>query len=811
MLPTNCEVIVVGGGAVGLSVAYHLGHRGISHLCLLERDQLGSGTTWHAAGIVGPLRATPNMTRLAMYATELFPRLENETGLSTGYRQTGGYWLARETERLDELRRIRGVGRSMGLDVHELPPASLQTQTPLLNINGVCGALSVAEDGSVNPIDLCNAYARAIKNTGNLLSQHISVVSLVHKKGRIEGVQLSDGSTLLAPVVVLCCGAWSRQLAEPAGVALPLQGVEHMYVVTTPEEQFANFPVVRDLDRGIYVKGDAGKLIIGGFETDAKCLDVDATQYNEPFLQLPEDWEQFTPFMEAALQLIPSLNETEIRHFMNGPESFTVDTRPLVGPTPQLEGLYVAAGMNSVGIMSSAGVGRLLADWIIDDMPSFDAWEIDVARADPLSAESFHLQERMREAVADQFAMHWPFKQPVHGRNLRCSVLHNVWKNRGAVFGVSAGWERPLWFAESPTDRNLPYSVASQAWEPIVAREVSMLSKRACVLELSPFTKIEVSGDSALQALNYLSTANVDIKVNAMIYTQLLNDHAGIEADVTITRIGQQRFRIYSGAATRWRDLAYLKRGLRAYGDDVRITDVTEQSAIIGLMGGGSYAFLAGAGIDERAGQGQSIATLGLRQSGVYKLFGIDVRASRLSFLGEFGWELEVELAHAGGLLERVLEAGATPIGHYALESCRLEKAYRHWGHDIGAMLNPLEAGLGFTIDWRKPFVGKRALEHYKQSTPVAQRLYLCSVMGTPLLLHDEPVWQQGKVVGMSTSGGKGFRTNLTLCFVLFDSNASWSVDDSIDIEVAGKHYPATVLRNSPFDPQNLRMKGTNV
>ena len=389
-------IIIIGGGAVGLSVAYHLGKRGARDVVLLERNQLTSGTSWHAAGIVGPLRATAAMTRLASHALELFPRLEAETGMSTGYRRTGGYWLARVPERMDELRRICAVGRHMGLTPSII--AAQDVAFPQLDLTDHVGALMVPEDANVNPVDLCMAYARAARNHGVSIREGTGVRRIRVAKGRATGVELADGSTLSADKVVLCAGAWSKKLADEAGVALPLQAVEHMYIVTEPMPGLANpFPVVRDLDTGIYVKGDAGRLVIGGFEPDAKVWDAYGPEGDRAFLEMPEDWDQFGPFMEAALALVPQLATTGIQRFMNGPESFTADTRPYIGETPEVDGLYVAAGMNSVGIMSSAGIGDVLADWIVGGTEPRDLWGVDIARADPRAATQNHMRERMTE------------------------------------------------------------------------------------------------------------------------------------------------------------------------------------------------------------------------------------------------------------------------------------------------------------------------------------------------------------------------------------------------------------------------------
>lgn len=791
------SIIIVGGGALGLSLACHLAWRGATKVTLLERHQLTSGTSWHAAGIVGPLRATPNMTRLAMYAGELFPQLEKRTGLQTGYRMTGGYWLARRAERMDEFYRMSALGRHFGLHPEVISNADLQSRMPLLASTDLAGTMTVAEDASVNPVDLCMAYAAAARAAGVIIREGIQVRSLNRAGNLLSGVTLDNGTQLRADTVALCAGAWSKHIASTVGVALPIQAVEHMYVVTEPHIDFEEFPVVRDIDNGIYIKGDTGKLVIGGFEPDAKLFDVNTSVGASAFIELPEDWQQFMPFMQAALELIPALEDVGVQHFMNGPESFTADTRPLVGQAVGIDNLFVACGMNSVGVMSSAGVGKVLADWIVDDHPPMDLWEIDIARTDPLTATDTHMKVRMREAVADQFAMHWPFKQAVHGRDLRTSPLHQRWADAGAVFGVTAGWERGLWYACNEWERDLPYSVGRQPWLDIVKREAAVLENSAVLLDLTPLSKFELVGANAMVALNRLSAASVDVPIGRVIYTQLLNARGGIEADVTVTRLGLERFRVLSAAATRWRDLAYLRRHLT---EGVALRDYTDDCCVIGLMGGGSRALL------ETLVEGDLPMRVG--SVGDITVSDLNCFATRLSFIGEFGWELEVANEQAALLFDTLWSAGASPMGHYAVDACRLEKAYRHWGHDIGPTINPFEAGLGYTVNSSELHLHNHIAADCLNGGEVCYRqlLYLCAVQGSPLMLHDEPVWQRGKIVGLTTSGGVGARTNQTLTFVLFNTEADWCVDQPFEIEVADSRYVAHVLKEPPFDPNNLRM-----
>lgn len=785
------KILIIGGGAIGLSIAYHLSKRGADEVVLLERNSLTSGTSWHAAGIVGPLRATPNMTKLASAALEVFPALEAETGMSTGYRRTGGYWLAREKARLDELHRIADLGVTQGLTPRVVEAADVPLS--MLDLTKHVGALYVPEDANVNPVDLCMAYARAARSRGVEIREQVQVKGLVSAGQGVTGVELADGSRITADKVVLATGAWTRELAATAGVELPLQAVEHMYVVTEPLPGLPDpFPVIRDLDRGIYIKGDAGKLVIGGFEPNAKCWDAYGPEGDRAFLEMGEDWDQFAPFMEAALDLCPELGAVGIQHFMNGPESFTADTRPLVGET-KVNGLFVAAGMNSVGIMSSAGIGRALADWIVDGHPPMDLWEVDVARVDPQAASPEHMHERMKEAVSDLFALHWPYKQPKAGRGLRKSALHDHWAKAGAHFGLTAGWERGLWYGSS-----LPYSVGAQEWWPIARAEAAELAEGVALLDLSPFTKIDISGSEALDALNGLCTSQLDVALGRAVYTQFLNPRGGIEMDVTLTRTGEESFHLTSGAATRMRDLAYLQRNLPG---SLLIEDLTEDLCTLGVMGAGSRDMLENLGDLPPGAFGTSVTA---------RISGVDCRATRVSFVGELGWELRVAISAAPQLFEALLTAGAKPLGHFALDGCRLEKGFKHWGHELGPEVTPLEAGLGFTIDWSKEFLGKVRLQQ-QHAEGVSQRLVLLEVEGEALLLHDEPVYEGGSHIGMTTSGGRGPRTGANLCFAMIKTaegeSLAQTAERKLTLKVAGKDYMARVLRSPPFDPKGERMR----
>lgn len=809
----NARIVIVGGGIIGLSIAYHLAKLKINDVVLIERHSLTSGTSWHAAGIVGPLRASMNLTRLAVYATELFPRLESETGQATGYRTTGGLWLARTADRMTELHRIAAMGEMAGLQVKIVGREEVSASVPPLYAADLCGALWVEADGQANPVDISMAYAKGAKSGGIRIREGVSCVGIDVRRGAVSGVRLSSGELIRCEAVVNCAGAWAAQIGALAGVPVPLQAVEHMYVVTEPIADLPKpFPIIRDLDAGIYFKEDAGRLVAGGFESNAKVWDSAGPNGNTPFLELPEDWEQFAPFMTAMLERMPSLSRVGIRKFMNGPESFTPDSKQLMGESPFLRGFFVAAGFNSIGMMSSAGVGKAMAEWIVDGESPMDLWEIDIARFDRASAARGFLVKRMEEAVSDQFAMHWPYKQATAGRGVRRSPLHRGLKSAGAVFGSAAGWERPLWFAGDPSEDRLQYSYGVQAWWPAAARETDAAHRRVALFDLTPFTKVDITGIGAMPLLQQLCANDVDVPPGRAVYTQMLNDRGGIEADVTVTRYGDAEFRVISGAATRWKDLAWIARHRDRLGISAQVSDATSSEVVLGLMGPLSRILLQSLSSADLSREGWPFSTSRRMDLGM-----VTVRATRVSFVGELGWELYIPVEFAEAVYESLLEAGAARglahAGLFALDACRLEKAYRHWGHDIGPDDSPLEAGLSFAVAWNKPsgFMGREALIR-ERSRGVRRHLLLFSVEDEhPLLLHDEPIFRDGKFVGRSTSGGRGFRTLQTLCLAYVACEPGCPKTSLFsglyEIGVAGKRYRLRPHPTAAFDPSGDRLR----
>ena len=797
MADQQARVVIVGGGAIGLSLAYHLGHLGVKDVLLLERDRLTSGSSWHAAGIVGPLRASMNLTRLAMYALELFVDLEAEAGQATGYRQTGGVWLAQRDERMLELQRIKAMGDRAGLATEIISSEEISRRLPYVNCDDLAGGLWVEQDGQVNPVDLCMAYARGAKALGVEIREQTRVTDIETRDGRAVAVQLGVGDRVECERLVLCAGAWTRQLAAMADVAIPLAACEHMYLVTDVIPDLPDpCPIVRDLDSGVYLKGDSGKLVLGAFEANPKPWTPQ--QRDDGFLMFDEDWDHAQPMLEAGMHRAPLVADHGITHFMNGPESFTPDTRQIMGRAPGCDNLYVAAGFNSIGIMSSAGVGKVMADWVLEGQAPGDLWEVDVARCDPLHCDDDFLSRRIPESVHNQFAMHWPYQQYRSGRDLRRSRWHGMLEKQGAFFGAPTGWERPLWYARDDSECEFRYSYEEQCWWPCARREALHCQQRVSLFELSPFGKFDIEGGDALALLQKLCCSDVDVEPGRVVYSLMLNRRGGIEAEVTVTRLAENRFRVIGGAATRFKDGEWLRQHA-VNGMDVVIRDVTEDYAVIGVMGPESRRLL-----EDLCSADFSDSGFPFAHARNLVVGGCELLALRLSFVGEQGWELHVAVENAETLLAELQRAGEKYelgyAGHFALDACRLEVGYLHWGHDMGPDDNPYDVGLGFAVNLDKPveFMGCEALCALTDEQR-RRRLLLCEVhAGDRLVMHDEPVYRDDEIVGHCTSGGRGFRTGKTLCFVLFDE-ADPDPAAAHFIEIAGERCALEILDRPPY------------
>ena len=816
-LPGHANVVIIGGGVAGCSVAYHLTKIGITDVVLLERKQLTSGTTWHAAGLVGQLRATRNLTELAKYTADLYHSLEAETGQATGFKQNGSISVAKTAARLEELKRGASMGKTFGLQIDVLTPGQIRERWPLLFVEDLVGGIFLPKDGQTNPIDTTNALAKGAKMRGAKILENTRAERIRISQGRAVGVETEQGY-IAADTVVLAGGMWSHGLAADIGVSIPLHAAEHFYIVTEPIAAVPRgLPVLRVQDECAYYKEDAGKLLMGCFEPVAKPWGMQGIPADFCFDTLPEDYEHFEPILAAATRRVPVLADAGIQLFFNGPESFTPDDRYYVGETPEVKDLFVATGFNSVGIAASGGVGKVVAQWILDRRPPMDLADVDVRRVMPYQRNRRYLHDRTVETLGLLYAMHWPYYQYQTARGVRRSPLHDRLVAAGACMGETAGWERPMWFAAPGSQPRHEYSYGRQNWFDACAAECRATRDGVALFDQASFPKFLVQGPDASRVLNRMSTANLDVPPGRIVYTQWLNERAGIEADLTITRLADQEFMVVTSAICQTRDLAWLRRQLAA-DDSTRasVTDITSGVAMIGVMGPSSRALLAAL-----CDADMSNASHPFGHSRELDLGYARVRASRITYVGELGWEIYVPTEFAAAVYEQLVTAGAAfglrHAGYHAMAACRVEKGYRHWSHDIGDEDTPLEAGLGFTVDWDKPggFIGREALLLQRTAGVLPKRLVQVmlddSSPNAPLLYHEEPIVRDGVIVGSIKSGAWGHRLGRSLGMGYVHAEAgvtkAWLESGRWEIEVACNRVAARVQFAPWYDPKNERIK----
>ncbi len=814
-LPQQADVVIVGGGIVGCSIAYHLTKIGITNVVALERKQLTSGTTWHAAGLVGQLRASRNLTELAKYTTGLFEGLEKETGQATGFKQNGSISLALNEGRLEELLRGASMAKNFGLDVQVISLDEIKERIPHYNLDGVKGGVFLPKDGQVNPIDVTQALAAGARSRGAKIFENSKVTRILTKNGKATGVETVDG-TIMADKVVLATGLWSRHLGQTIGVNIPLHACEHFYIVSEPISTLPrNMPVVRVPDECTYYKEDAGKLMVGAFEPVAKPWGGGGVDEEHAFVTLPEDMDHFEPILANAINRVPLLETAGIQLFFNGPESFTPDNRYYLGEAPEVKDLFVATGFNSIGIQSSGGAGLVLADWIKNGHPPMDVNGMDIRRIHSFQSNGKYMHDRVTETLGLLYAMHWPYRQAETARGVRRSPFYPYTENLGAVFGEVNGWERPNWYALSGMKREYEYSYGRQNWFPAAEREGKALMNDVVFFDQSSFAKYEVQGRDALKVLNKVSANEMDVVPGKIVYTQWLNERGGIEADLTVTRLAEDRFLVVTGSAPQTRDFAWLKKHI---GSDTHCvaTDITSGLPMLSIMGPKSRTLL-----EKLSGADLSNAAFPFGTSKEIEIGYARVRASRITYVGELGWELYIPAEFAAHVFETVTAAGAdynlTPAGMHSMNNARMEKAYRHWGHDISDEDTPLESGLGFAVAYDKTggFIGREALLKQKAHGRLNKRLVCVALQddsaAAPMIYHEEPVYRNGVIVGSTTSGAWGHRVNksLGLAYVKHAEGVSkdWIEGGHWEIELAWKRYPLQVQLSSFYDPKGLRIK----
>ena len=814
-LPQRADVVVIGGGIVGCSIAYHLTKEGISNVVVLERKQLTSGTTWHAAGLVGQLRATRNLTELAKYTATLFEGLEKETGQATGFKQNGSISVALTDGRLEELLRGASMAKSFGLDVQVISTGEIRERLPHYNMENVTGGVFLPKDGQVNPIDVTQALAAGARTRGAKVFENTKVTRILVRNGSAYGVETADG-TILADKVVVASGMWSRELGRSVGVNIPLHACEHFYIVSEPIADLPrNMPVVRVPDECTYYKEDAGKLMVGAFEPKAKPWGGGGIDEEHAFVTLPEDMDHFEPILSQAINRVPLLETAGIQLFFNGPESFTPDVRYYLGEAPEVKNVYVATGFNSIGIQSSGGAGLVLAKWIKDGHPPMDVSGIDIRRIHPFQSVKRYVRDRVSESLGLLYAMHWPYRQAETARGIRRSPLFAYTKDLGAVFGEVNGWERPNWYARDGVTPAYHYSYGRQNWFACADHEAKQLMNHCVFFDQSSFAKYSVEGRDALAVLNHVSAANVDVEPGRVVYTQWLNERGGIEADLTVTRLEENKFLVVTGAVPQTRDMAWLRRHTPENAHCIA-TDITSGLPMIAIMGPTSRALL-----EKLSGADLSNSAFPFGTSKEIEIGYARVRASRITYVGELGWELYIPTEFTAHVFETLWAAGKefglTPAGMHTMNNCRTEKAYRHWGHDISDEETPIEAGLGFAVAWDKTggFIGKDALEKQRARTIQAKRMVCIALadnsVNAPMIYHEEPIYRNGVIVGSTTSGAWGHRVNLSLGLGYVKNEAGvtkdWIDSGTWEVELAWKRYAAKVQLQSFYDPKGERIK----
>jgi glycine cleavage system aminomethyltransferase T/glycine/D-amino acid oxidase-like deaminating enzyme len=829
-LPARARIVIIGGGVIGTSVAYHLTRLGERDVLLLEQGRLSCGTTWHAAGLVGQLRASEGGTRLVQYSTRLYRELEAETGLSTGYRQCGGLTLARTQDRLTQLRRTVATAEAFGLECELINPERAREIYPVIRTDDLAGAIWLPGDGRANPTDLTMALAKGARMGGATILERVRVLDVLVGDGSLGGAGASGGADgvrrvtgvrtdagdVEAEIVVNCAGQWAKALADRVGVTVPLHSAEHFYVVTEPFEGIhRDLPVLRDPDGYTYFKEEVGGLVVGGFEPVAKpWVAPDQLPYPFEFQLLPEDWEHFSILMESAILRIPALEHTGVRKFYNGPESFTPDNQFVLGEAPGLRNLFVGAGFNSVGIATAGGAGRALAEWIVQGEPTSDLSAVDIRRFAAFHGNTQWLRDRVGEILGLHYAVPWPNRELETARPFRRSPAYDRLAAAGACFGSRMGWERANVFAPPGAEPVIQYGWGRPHWLPWSIAEQRAARTAVAVFDQTSFSKYLLDGPDAERVLQYLCTADVAVDVGRVVYTGLLNARGTYEADVTVTRLSATRYLLVSSAASTVRDLDHLRRRMPA-GARATVVDVTSAYAVYGVMGPRSRELLASL---SRADL--SDAAFGFGTSRELDLGHATVRATRITYVGELGWELYVPAEFAAGVHDDLMRAGG-PLGvrnagYWTIESLRLEKGYRAFGRELTPDDNPVEAGLLFAckLGTDIPFLGREAVERARSQG--ARRRLVSVLVGDPeaMLWGGELLLRDGVAVGQLTSAAWGDTAGACVGLAWVRHPGGDAVtpafvrEGEYQVNVGGTLHPARVGLRAPVDPEGLRVKG---
>lgn len=809
-LPSHAQIVVIGGGIIGCSTAYHLARDHKAEVVLLEQGTLTSGSTWHAAGLVGQLRSSASITRVLKYSVELYKGLEAETGLATGWKMTGCLRLATNQDRWTEFRRLATTAKSFGMDMHLVSPEEVKRIWPLMNVDDLIGASWLPTDGQASPSDITQSLARGARMHGAKIVENVRVTGFEMKDGRILKVKTTLGD-IACEKVVNCAGQWARQVGAMAGINVPLQPVKHQYIITEKIEGLStDAPTIRDPDRRTYFKEEVGGLVMGGYEPNPQAWTTGDVPDEWAFRLFDDDFDHFEQHMMQAIERVPALEKVGVKQMINGPESFTPDGNFILGVAPECKNMFVGAGFNAFGIASGGGAGWVLAQWVVDGEAPLDLWVVDIRRFAGMHRDRQWVLDRTLEAYGKHYTVAYPHEEYESGRPRLVSPLYERLKSHGAVFGSKLGWERPNWFAKPGAEGHDVYSMGRQNWFDAVGEEHRHVREAVGIFDQSSFAKYELSGPDAVAVLDRIAANDVTKPVGRLTYTQLLNSRGGIEADLTAARLAEDRFYIVTGTGFRIHDFGWIADHIP--GDaKVSFRDVTEDWGTLSLMGPQARSVL-----EKVTAADVSNAGFPFGHVREIEIAGATVRALRITYVGELGWELHVPIGAIGEVFDALMAAGAPfgvkPVGYRALESLRLEKGYRAWGSDITPNDTPLEAGLGFAVKLKgkADFIGRAALEKVA-AEPLKKRLVGFTASPDVVLLGRETILRDGVPVGYLTSGGYGYSLDKAIGYG-YVRHAD-GVDDAFlaagryELVVATEQVAAELHLGPMFDPGMARIK----
>jgi len=814
-IPERASAVIIGGGVIGSSVAYHLAKQGWTDVVLLERQQFSCGTTWHAAGLVGTMRANESQARLCEYSMAVLSELEQETGQATGFKQVGSLSIAHSVARFEELKRVASMNNAFGVTrVDMITPEEVKALYPFLETSDLLGASWVPQDGTASPVDITSAFVKGARQRGVKCLEGIKVTAINQANGKVTGV-VTDQGPIAADFVVNCAGLWGREVGKMAGVNVPLHACEHYYALTEKLDNIpSDLPVMRDHDRCAYYREDAGSIMVGAFEPNAVPWGQNGVPDDFAFEELEGHMdEQFMPVLEHAMHRVPLLQDVGWRKFFCGPESFTPDDQFHMGESSELKNFYVACGLNSVGIQTSGGLGRALAEWMDRGHAPMDLWGNDIRRMQPFQSTQHYIENRVTETLGLLYDNHYPFRQMTTSRNIRHSPLHEKLAAHNACFGESAGWERPNWFAPEGIPAEYEYSFGKQNWFEYNAAEHKAAREKVVLFDQSSFSKYLVQGRDSCGVLQRVCSANVDVEIGKMVYTHWLNQRGGIEADLTVTRMAEDQYWIVSGAAQTIKDIDWLKRNICA-SEFCCVSDITNAWAVMGVMGPDSRSLLSDTLKYDMSTENFPFGSFQQVELGASLAY-----AARVSYVGELGWELylPVDQARHGFdfLWDKGQAHGLKMAGMHTLDTCRIEKKFVHYGHDVAEVDTPLECGMGFVCDLQKeiPFIGRDAILKQKESQAFMQKRLVQFLLKDPqaMLYHHEPILRDGEIVGHLTSGNYGHTLggSVGLGYVEVADAVTQDYLDcaKFEIDVGGVRVPAEASLSAMYDPRSERMR----